>query len=232
VTDRPAASWTWRESLPVVAATWFVLLIGGSLVLAVGPWKIGGDLPITAQFAATVPFWIAALAGVWWVSRSSAAPRTELGLAVTPLDVVVGAVVGVGVQLVVLPLLYWPLLELLGEDYDAVEREAQKLADASAGTVGTVLFVLMASLVAPLVEELLYRGLLLRSDGWAPDVALAVTTVVFAASHLQLLQFPGLAVFGLAAGLVARRTGRLGPAMVAHIAFNTTTVVQLLLARK
>jgi len=57
--------------------------------------------------------------------------------------------------------------------------------------------------------------------------ALVVTAVVFAAMHFQPLQFLGLAAFGLVAGLLAQRTGRLGPAILAHIAFNAVAVAQL-----
>ena len=145
-----------------------------------------------------------------------------------PLDVVVGAACGVATQLLVLPVLYWPVLRLTGQDYDDVEAAARKLADSATGAVGVTLFVLMACLFAPVAEELLYRGLLLRSSGWTAPAALGVTTVIFACSHLQGLQLPGLVVFGLVAGILAQRTGRLAPAIAAHVAFNTTSVVGLL----
>ena len=52
-----------------------------------------------------------------------------------------------------------------------------------------------------------------------------------AAMHLEALQFLGLFVFGLVAGVLAHRTGRLGPSVAAHVGFNVTTVVTLWLTR-
>ena len=45
---------------------------------------------------------------------------------------------------------------------------------------------------------------------------------MFAAVHLQLLQFPALVLIGLVLGWLTLRTGRLGPAIWAHVAFNAT----------
>lgn len=214
----------------VVIGSWLMLLVGGSVVLGIGGWT-GEDVPMSAQFLATVPFWLAAVGGVVWLSRRDPAPAVALGLSARPIDVPLGIVAGVGAQLLILPAIYWPILRLFGEDYGAVEREARRLAASATGTVQTVLFVLMASLIAPVVEELLYRGLMLRSSGWSSRVALVVTAVVFGLAHVQGLQLPGLIVFGLIAGILAQRTGRLTPAVVAHVAFNTTSVIQLLARR-
>ena len=61
-------------------------------------------------------------------------------------------------------------------------------------------------------------------------VAAVVSSVIFAASHFQLIQFPGLLVFGLVAVAAFHRTGRLATAIWAHVGFNLTTVVLLLWA--
>lgn len=226
-----ASGWSWRDALPIVIGSWFVLLIGGSLVISAGGWD-ATDLPITAQFVATAPFWAAAVGGTWWVARRVPDPAGALGLSVRPIDVPLGIAVGVGLQLAVIPLVYWPILEVLGKTSADLDREAQRLADSAPGTVGTILFVLMASVCAPVAEELLYRGLLLRARGWSSvGVAVLVTSLLFAVSHLQPLQFLGLALFGAAAAVLVHRTGRLAPALIAHVAFNTTSVVVLLSGR-
>ena len=54
-----------------------------------------------------------------------------------------------------------------------------------------------------------------------------LSSAVFAAVHFQALQFAGLFVFGLVAALLTVRSGRLGPAIWAHIGFNLTTVTVL-----
>jgi membrane protease YdiL (CAAX protease family) len=52
---------------------------------------------------------------------------------------------------------------------------------------------------------------------------------VFGVTHFQLLQFPALVAFGAVLGFLALRTGRLGPSIVAHMAFNAVTVTALVL---
>jgi hypothetical protein len=88
------------------------------------------------------------------------------------------------------------------------------------------------------VEELFFRGLLLRGllgrlaplgNRWGPSLAIVLTGLVFGLVHFERLQFLGLAGFGMVLAYLAYRTGRLGPSIVAHIAFNSTTVVYFVL---
>ena len=58
--------------------------------------------------------------------------------------------------------------------------------------------------------------------------AVVGSSSVFAISHLQLLQFPGLFLIGAVAAIGLTRTGRLGTAIWIHAGFNATTVVILL----
>jgi membrane protease YdiL (CAAX protease family) len=146
------------------------------------------------------------------------------------LDVPLGLVVGIVAQVVLLPLLYLPSFELTGTNTDELSRPAEDLAARAGGTVSWLLFALLVGILAPMVEELFYRGLLLRSlekRGFAPWIAVVLSAVLFAAMHMQPLQFPGLLLFGLISGALAVRTGRLGASVFAHIGFNMTTVVIL-----
>lgn len=105
----------------------------------------------------------------------------------------------------------------------------------------TVVFVALgiaAVVIAPFVEELFFRGLLLRSLRSRLAVWPAVLTqaVVFAVFHLDPTLGWGnvsllliLATVGAVFGLVTRRAGRLGPAMLAHAAYNGTAFLVLAL---
>ena len=87
------------------------------------------------------------------------------------------------------------------------------------------------AVLAPLWEEVLFRGLLLRSLhrrlGAAPAVLLS--SAAFGALHAQ----PGRGIalvlvtgaLGVALALVTLRAGRLGPAIATHAAYNATTVL-------
>jgi membrane protease YdiL (CAAX protease family) len=55
-----------------------------------------------------------------------------------------------------------------------------------------------------------------------------ISSAVFGAIHFQIYDLPALFGFGVVAALLTVRTGRLGPAVWAHVAFNLTAVVSLL----
>jgi len=146
-------------------------------------------------------------------------------------DLWVGGSIGAALQLFVLPLLYWPILRLLDKGPSDLEGPARELTDRADGPLGVVLLVLIVGIGAPVVEEVFYRGLFQRAllkRGLPPVVAIGTNALVFGASHLQLLQLPALVLFGVVAGVLAHRSGRLGPAITAHIAFNMVTVIALL----
>lgn len=86
--------------------------------------------------------------------------------------------------------------------------------------------------IGPLVEELLFRGVLLSSisrhlgNGWA----VAVTALVFACVHLPDLSFlwyalPNLALLGLILGWLRVQSGSIWPAVIAHGMNNLLAVV-------
>jgi uncharacterized protein len=57
------------------------------------------------------------------------------------------------------------------------------------------------------------------------------SSVVFGLAHFEPLQLPALILFGVVLGVLAQRTGRLGPGIVAHATFNAVTVLSLTLSR-
>lgn len=182
--------------------------------------------------------WLAfAMSGMWLglVAVPLVAPRLkgngvvrDLGLVFRLRDLPIGGVCGVAAQFLV-GIVYRPLLWLLDIDADEVGAPAREMTDRAADTFGIVMLVLIVGLAAPVVEEIFYRGLLQRSMqrrfGVWPGLLLA--SLVFGVAHLQPLQLPALALAGLVFGLLAQRSGRLGPAITAHVAFNMVTVVTL-----
>ena len=93
-----------------------------------------------------------------------------------------------------------------------------------------VLLVALVVIGAPLVEEVLYRGLLQRPalERFPHWLVIIVVAAVFALFHFRPIEFPGLFVAGLVFGVCAARTGRLGMAVAAHVAFNATGVALVL----
>jgi membrane protease YdiL (CAAX protease family) len=145
-----------------------------------------------------------------------------------------GGVVGVLLQLVALPLLYWPLLNILHKGASDLDGPARAMTDRADGAVGVILLVLIVGVGAPIVEEIFYRGLFqgaLLKRGLPPAAAITISATVFGLSHGELLQLPALILFGVVAGVLAHRSARLGPAIAAHVAFNMVTVISLLVTR-
>lgn len=176
------------------------------------------------QFCLWAPLAIPAL--VFAVKRG-AGVKADLGLEVRGRDVPVGVAIGVAAQLLV-PLLYLLLRPFIGTP--DVSAEARELTDQATDVVGIGLLLLITVVFAPLVEEIYYRGLVLRAAerSYGPTVALIGSSVFFAMTHFQVLQFPALLLFGAVLAAIAMRTGRIGIPIVAHIAFNLTAVVLLL----
>jgi uncharacterized protein len=175
--------------------------------------------------------WVGLLGVPLWASfRKGEGPVADFGLRVEwwP-DAPMGLVSGLATQLIALPIIYLVIFALFG-DQD-VSGPARELTDkAGDSLVGAILLFIVVAICTPVVEELFFRGLLLRSierrfgTGWA----VGGSSVVFGLFHFQLIQLPALVAFGAVAALLTVRTQRLGPAIFAHIAFNAVTVILLL----
>jgi membrane protease YdiL (CAAX protease family) len=190
------------------------------------------DLPLSLVALAQAGLALAFFAVPYIVSRAKGNGLvSDFGLRARWEDVWKGGVPGVVAQIVVLPLLYWPLLELLDKSTKDLEGPARSLSDRVDGAAGAVLLILIVGVLAPVFEELFYRGLVQRAllkRGLPPVLAIGITALFFGATHFQLLQLPGLVLAGALFGTLAYRFDRLGPAIAAHVTFNMVTVVALL----
>ena len=84
-----------------------------------------------------------------------------------------------------------------------------------------IAFFVSVTVLAPIVEELTYRGLgftLLAPYGqWT---AIVLTGILFGAAHGLLIALPVLVAFGMAVAWVRARTGSVYPGMLLHGTFN------------
>lgn len=209
--------------------TWLVAWLGGT-VLAVALIGVVGadvdDLSTPELFVVTSATWAAFVAGLVIVGRRYGSGRFTVDYAVSfrPIDVV-GVPLGIVTQVALVPLLYVPLRAWWPDTFssDELAERAEDLVDNAGGAM-TVLLALTVVVGAPIVEELVYRGLLQRSAMSAVGAVpgLVLTAVWFAAIHQSVAELPGLFVAGLVFGGCVLVTGRLGAAMVTHAAFNAT----------
>jgi uncharacterized protein len=213
-------------------------LVCSQLTLAVA--YTASDTP-TSRPASDLPFgWFAfAQLGLWvgLIGVPYVAARLkgngmvrDFGLRMRRRDVGFGALCGLVGQFAIVWLVYIPMSWFTDVTTEEISEPARDMTDRAAGPLGVILLVLVVGIGAPVAEEIFYRGLvqrsLVRRFGAAWGIGLA--SLVFGAVHFQLVQLPALAVAGLLFGVLAHRSGRLGPAIAAHMVFNMTAVVALL----
>lgn len=204
------------------------VVLGAVWVTATGDEEVSLGLTVVSL----VGQWTGLVGAVVLASRrkGSGDLGADFGLRVEARDIGPGIVAGILSQLVLIPLLYLPL-DLLGADLDVSEK-AREVTDLGSGA-GLALLAVCIVIGAPLVEELFFRGLLQRSveNRYGPRWAIAVSAVAFGITHFQPVQLLGLIAFGVVLAVLTQRAGRLGPALVAHVVFNATTVAVLVASR-
>lgn len=86
--------------------------------------------------------------------------------------------------------------------------------------------LLILALLAPLVEELVFRGLLYGwlARRWGTGVAFIASSLAFAAAHVELAHALLVLPLGLWFGWLRRRTDSLLPSLVAHMINNGVAV--------
>ncbi len=231
-TAPPAPRWGFGDFVLGLVAGYAL----ASLMAAVW-FAVSGDdeLDLTGQALTQIGLWTGMVGCVVLASRRKGAGRLseDFGFRGRWSDLGLGALVALAVQLLVLPAVALLLRPLLGEP--EVSGPVRDLLDQAQGPAYLGLIASVA-VGAPIVEELFFRGLLLRSlqrrlgDG----AAVAISSVFFGIAHgstlpadAVVLVMVSLAVFGAVLAGLAIRTGRLGPGIVAHAAFNLFTILYL-----
>jgi uncharacterized protein len=186
-----------------------------------------------------VPFWVVTVSALgMWASYVFVLVRvsTKFGsgnvardyrIRFAPSDLW-GIPLGIASQFILVTAVTYPLTRIFPDAFsvEEVEKRARDLVDSASG--GWMLALLLIVVVgAPVIEEIVYRGLLQQGleRSIHPKAALILTAVIFAAIHMQPVEFPGLFVFALVLGWAYQRTQRLGLPIVAHMAFNASGVL-------
>jgi membrane protease YdiL (CAAX protease family) len=214
-------------------AGWLGAWLAGALVSSAVQAAAGGTPSSTPS-----PGWLAVASVMQWTPLvlmavylgrrfGSGLLSSDYGYSFRLIDLV-GVPIGVLTQLLLLRLVYLPLESLWPHTFDRhkVEQRAKDLShQATGGKVA--LLVLVVVVGAPLVEELIYRGLLQGAFTRRLDdvLGLVLGAALFAAVHFAPIETPGLFVVGLVLGSCLMVTRRLGMGVLAHMAFNATGLV-------
>lgn len=226
-------------SIPVI----LLIAIAGALLAFIIAALAGVDLSGEAElpvYGLVISALVQQAGQAWWpwfVSR-----RKGFGIArdwrftAKPIDLALGLMVGV-ICLIGAGLMTQGMSALVGleDPDDASNTDILSDNSSSLWVIGIVISVVIA---APLTEELLFRGLLLRifEKSYGTVAAVIGSTVFFALPHIvagaswdeRIVLWSAIATIGLILALATVKFGRLGPAIIAHIFFNTVgTIVAL-----
>ncbi|GAB3618035.1 hypothetical protein GCM10027416_25920 [Okibacterium endophyticum] len=228
----PSAAHRWGI---VDAVCWLALALALSWMLGFPVVQLAIGSPILVTALSFVVVWVVLGAGVLVATfaRGNRSLVRDFGLRFSWIDLLWGAGLGLVLRAVA------TLIEITvygGTPGGAASFGATPLLWA-------IVFAAAGAVVSPLVEELFFRGLMLRavlksstgSPTSASVIAVGVSAIAFALVHaLQLQPGGGMIVVGLstlivgvALGALALFTGRLGGAIIAHIVFNATALITI-----
>lgn len=221
---RPAHRWGLGAYLLVEAVFLLASVLAGALVLGGGPPTAGG-----LAVALGVPTVLAAGTALLITRLRGNGPRIDLHLGFSWPDVGLGLAFGLGGLVLTIPAaVIWA--SIVGPDATAALGDI--FGGVRAGPPAAAAVFLIVVIVAPLCEEIVYRGLLwgavlrLGAPRW---VAFGVTTMVFALAHFEFTRAPLLLVASIPIALARLYTGRLLAGIVAHQVNNLLPGVVLLL---
>lgn len=231
----------------------FVALIGTILLFVLA--QALGSLPLTYALDCMGPLYdldgcvgellaLLAIAAVWArMARPRFIDRRRLGKR-SPRELAQGVsglvLLGLGIQFGVTICLI-----LLFTAYPAIGEVYEAMVPSHAETGITVFSFVSTAILAPLVEEIMLRGigmeLLFRagSPTWRPGrqapapgrgtvaVVIAVQAVVFGVAHLVPVQVAYASVIGIVLGWVCWRTGDLRYSILVHMVVNASNFLPI-----
>lgn len=232
----------WSEIDVLLAIVWFMFAMMMATIVTVIATTIGGDEvtdnPVYALFFGTAAFQVLQATYPWLVSR-----RKGLGIeqdwrfvSSLPNDIFIGLLLAVlcviGSQVATLG-----AAALVGLE-DTADASNTGILDDNRGSIWIIGVIFLVVVGAPLAEELLFRGLILRvlQKSFGSVFAIIASSLLFAIPHWQVdaswqetvVLLSALGAVGLVLATGAVVSNRLGPAVIAHFLFNAIgTIVTL-----
>jgi uncharacterized protein len=219
----------------LVLVAWLVLgqILLYGIALGIGAVdQTGGTGDRFVQVAILSAVLASSLAWLGFRGRLTGALAPVRGARARDLAMGIGAgIAGFGVLLVALGILF----RVIGFD----PPDQQALADVAEGGVDALLALTMAVVLAPVVEEVVFRGALHQGlrhrTGFWP--AALISSLVFAAVHLEVVMsspafLVQLFLLGVLFAWLLERTGNLAAPIVAHLVFNAISMALAILAAR
>jgi len=234
-TVRPTASapeWTLLEAWALLAALIAAFLGKDALLTSDALLGLPGDTQVFARVAVLFSFYVIQAALLWllaWRRGLSVLDAYRLRAADVPWNArfaSAGLVVGLLVAVRLGAWGYGAFAQEMG--WTPPAREVGDLTEIFGPTVwGLLLSVVLVVIVAPLVEEVVFRGVLQGAFAGRVDwrIAIALSAALFALYHFTPWLFLPLFALGAACGWLAHTRGSLLPAISLHGAYNVLPVV-------
>ena len=216
------------ENYPSIAQSWGILgiMIATTAILVPLLWFFGPD-PSGMSFGAQIL--IATLLGTGipcWIVYLIRKKKTNIGSfnltienrRIIPLIVLVAIPLNLGIA--------GPLVELVPMT-DFFREMIREMVLEMASDQGLLMFIALV-IAAPILEELIFRGIML--DGllriYSPTKAVIVSSLLFGLIHLNPAQFVGGALVGGFMGWVYVHTRSVLATILIHASFNLTAFAE------
>ena len=224
-------------TLPIVAAVGAMLVLTASLIAS----KYLLDVVLDFQWPIAVYVALLAVVGyapsVWWCRYASRRWGTgrlgdDIGLRARWSDLGWGPVVwlgALGTQVVAVAVVVAFAVP--------ISTNTEALNEASIDRTYAISLVIAAVIAAPIVEEMVFRGIVLRGlRSRLPVVAAVVAQgLLFGVAHVDPVRGSGnvglvivLSGVGIAFGVASQLLRRIGPSIVAHALFNGAVLLVVL----
>lgn len=225
----PVANWRVMDFMIV-----FLAGILGSLVVAGAVAAAGADalspLPFSMIFAGQAA---ASFAAVWVLSqrRGSGSLSADVGLIVRGSDwwgVPAGMGLQIAIALITAPLIFWLFPD------GPPEQGISEVAGQSESIIDQLAVFVSVAVAAPLIEEIMFRGILLSilARAMSKWPAILISAAVFAAVHLfdpnAIAVVPGLFLLGVVLAWVAMKKGDLSLPIALHSGINLLAAISIL----
>ncbi len=251
-TKNPNMKYIWFMFLPilVVVAIQYAVIIGDVLVLFAANVVSGRELdkeasigfimkssynqPMNVAYMTLVQYLLyITLFGIWyyksfckdnklidiWDSKSCATYAKDKLLKVKTLFLIIG---GYAAQLFV-----DGVLTLIEPYFKELFAEYGKLVDTITGVNSSWILLLAVIVVAPIGEELLFRGVIqgYGLKNFAPVLAIGLQALIFGLYHGNIIQGVYAFFMGVVLGFVAHKTQTILTSMVLHISVNASLLL-------
>lgn len=222
----PTSGWMLWELGAVLALVLVSSLIEGWLLRA----PVVAALPMATQLivrgSVVLVYYAILFAFVWWLAARRGRPLAE-AVGLRPFEwgasmwrVLIYLVLVRAAGYVYAAALYFAKVEIPGQATDLTRF-------FGAGLTGIGMTVLIAGLIGPLVEEIVFRGVVFGalSDLLPRWLAVALSAAIFAGLHLNPYLIVPAFIVGVALALVYARSESLWPAVILHSLYNLTSIV-------